>query len=88
MTGELWGRVDGFAGASHLSRSQVVERALLAYFGEAVAESPSDIPTPPPGKKEPPPGNGPRIGFHAKKGNNGPTASHHRSNQTGGRVTS
>lgn len=40
MTGDLWEKVDGFAGASHLSRSQVVERALLAYFGETVQETP------------------------------------------------
>lgn len=70
MVRELWEKVDSFAEASHLSRSQVVERALLAYFGEAVAESPSDIPAP---KVEKPaqPANGPRIGFHAKKGIHG-----------------
>jgi hypothetical protein len=74
MTEALWEQVETFAVASHLSRSQVVERALLQYFGESVAESPADIrPTTKAEGKEPP-NNGPRIGFHAKKGNNGPSA--------------
>jgi hypothetical protein len=76
MTEALWQQVEIFAAASHLSRSQVVERALLMYFGESVAESPADIKTGAVGRKDPEPNNGPRIGFHAKKGNNhGPSAS-------------
>jgi hypothetical protein len=83
MTEALWEQVETFAAASHLSRSQVVERALLQYFGESVAESPADIrPTTKAEGKEPP-NNGPRIGFHAKKGN-GPSAS---LKQTGSRAT-
>lgn len=86
MTEALWEAVEGFATASHLSRSQVVERALLQYFGESVAESPADIKTGAVGRKDPEPNNGPRIGFHAKKGNNhGPSGS---LNQTRRRATS
>ncbi len=40
MSPELWHKVDGFAQAAHLSRSQVVERALLAFFGEVIPENP------------------------------------------------
>jgi len=84
MTETLWTAVDGFAVASHLSRSQVVERALLQYFGQSVAESPADIKASAATREEPPPTNGPRIGFHAKKNHNGPSAS----KQTNRRATS
>jgi hypothetical protein len=40
LTPELRQLVDGFAHASRLSRSQVVERALLRFFGIKVLESP------------------------------------------------
>ena len=83
ITMELREKIDAFAESARLSRSQVVERALLQYFGESVAESPADIrPTTKAEGKEPP-NNGPRIGFHAKKGN-GPSAS---LKQTGSRGT-
>jgi hypothetical protein len=83
MTESLWQQVETFAAASHLSRSQVVERALLMYFGESVAESPADIRPKIPAEGKESPNNGPRIGFHAKKGN-GPSAS---LKQTGNRAT-
>jgi hypothetical protein len=44
MTGDLWQKVDAFSKSSRLSRSQVVERALLAYFGEHVQEAPFSPP--------------------------------------------
>jgi predicted transcriptional regulator len=40
MTAELWHKVDEFAKEAHLSRSQVLERALFAYFGETIQERP------------------------------------------------
>jgi hypothetical protein len=85
MTESLWTAVDGFAVASHLSRSQVVERALLQYFGQSVAESPAELKTAIVREEPEPPTNGPRIGFHAKKGNPGPSAA---LNQTRRKATS
>ncbi len=41
MSTDLWHKVDGFAQAAHLSRSQVVERALLSFFGEIIPETPN-----------------------------------------------
>jgi predicted transcriptional regulator len=40
ITQELRDQIDAFAQGARLSRSQVVERALLAYFGETVLETP------------------------------------------------
>ena len=86
ITQELREKIDAFARTARLSRSQVVERALLQYFGETLIESPADIKASAVVREEPePPSNGPRIGFHAKKNNNGPVAA---LNQTRRRATS
>jgi hypothetical protein len=85
ITIELRERIDAFAQSARLSRSQVVERALLTYFGETLIESPADVKASAVVREEPePPTNGPRIGFHAKKNHNGPSAS----KQTNRRATS
>ena len=86
ITIELRERIDAFAQSARLSRSQVVERALLQYFGETLIESPADVKASAVVREEPePPTNGPRIGFHAKKGNPGPSAA---LNQTRRKATS